>query len=81
MASDFLVRSKREINKTDEHIAELTFNDRNKQMFAAWQNCAKCHLFVVGSSLFARGKKEEREFAKGFVSGWRRAFSASINQE
>jgi hypothetical protein len=81
MASDFLVRSKREINKTDEHIAELTFNDQSKQMFAAWQDCAKCHLFVVGSSLFARGKKEEREFAKGFVGGWRRALRASINEE
>jgi len=79
MASDFLVRSKSEINKTDEHIAELTWGDRSKQMFAAWQDCAKCHLFVVGASLFARGKKEDREFAKGFVAGWRRALKASID--
>ena len=81
MASNFLVRSEREINKTDEHIAELTLGDRSKQMFFAWQDCAKCHLFIVGSSLFARGKKDEREFAKGFVAGWRRSLKASMNEE
>ena len=81
MANGFLVRSRSEINKTDEHIAELTVGDQTKGMFAAWQDCAKCHLFVVGSSLFARGKKEERNFAKGFVIGWRRALRASINEE
>lgn len=74
MQNDFLVRSSQEINKTDEHIAELTFGDRSACMFRAWRECGSgCHLFVVGSSLFARGNKGERDFAKGFVSGWRNA--------
>jgi hypothetical protein len=81
MADDFLVRSKREITKTDEHIAELTWGDRSPAMFAAWRDCATCHLFVVGSSLFARGNKPGREYAKGSVSGWRSFLKSSIDND
>jgi hypothetical protein len=45
-------------------------------MFKAWQQCGTgCHLFTVGSLLFARGNKQEREFASGFVTGWRKAMN------
>jgi hypothetical protein len=82
MARCFLERSHREVNKTDEHIAELTWGDKSKDMFLAWQQFGSgCHLFTVGASLFARGNKQQREFAKGFLAGWRNALKASRDEE
>lgn len=81
VAENFPERSKSEIRQSDEHLAELRFGDQKSQMFSAWKRCGTCHLFLVGSSLFARGKKQEREFARGFVSGWRKALAAVIDDE
>ena len=81
MRKTFLVRTRSEIRTTDECIANIVLGDMHHEMHAAWQDCAKCHLFLVGSQLFARGSTSERNYAKGFVSGWRRALKCELYNE
>ena len=65
---------KSDIKKTDEHIATLTVGDRWEDMRLAWGDAHPGRfLFTVGNRLYCRGSKQEKEFAKGFVSGWRQA--------
>lgn len=79
--TNFPRRTQSELKKSDEELLDLVLADYGPQLFKAWETWGGCHLFLVGSRLFARGNKAEREFAKGFVFGWRSALRNCTNDE
>jgi hypothetical protein len=76
----FRERREAEIMPNDEVVASLCIRDKPSEMFRAWVVVSSgCHLFTVNGVLFARGSKQEKEMAKGFVSGWRAALAMGLD--
>lgn len=69
----FLRRPESDLRKSDEEIMHLVLADNPRELFEQWSRWGGCHLFMVQDVLYARGNKEERDFARGFVFGWRNA--------
>ena len=68
--------------KTGKHIATLTTGDRCEEMLEAWNFAHPGRdLVAQGDALFCRGSKQDREFASGFVSGWRQAICLAREDE
>jgi hypothetical protein len=80
MTTCFRERRETEIMPNDEVVASLCIRDKPSEMFRAWVVVSSgCHLFTVNGVLFARGSKQEKEMAKGFVSGWRAALAMGLD--
>ena len=71
VATKFIERRTIDIRRNDELLISATLGDRIDLMYRSWVDSGgTAHLFWVYSRLYARGNKQEREFAKGFVSAW-----------
>ena len=70
----FQRRTAEEVLPSDSELVQLVRADHQKELYKQWSAWSPgCHLFLVGSSLFARGTKEEVAWAEGYVFGWRSA--------
>lgn len=70
----FITRSPSEVRARDQVLGLVPCrSDKMHLEYVLSGRRPLAHIFVVGTTMYCRGNKESRAYARGFYDAWRRA--------